>query len=261
MRKLFERFKPSGGRNGRARVGWFILPQEAGFIWAPPRPVTTQTGPANSAKSVNLCPAVLDHEARLFEIPCPVDLELTLQRDQYGNLGPVATKGNQSPVNDIGWSKLLSMTPPQHWRNPNKPLLQVITPYRFLSDELVYMNQLPAFLNFEANSLPGLLIGGRFPIDAWPRPLMWAFEWHDTNAPLSIRRGEPWFYLKFESPSPASKVRLFQAQVTPELEKFSANVDSVTNYVNKTFSLIPFAREQKPADLLVEMKPKRGSSD
>lgn len=255
MQKLLKYFSGARERKSAARVGWFILPQEAGFVWAPPRPITTESGPVNSAKSVNRCPAVLDHEARLFEIPCPVDLEIHLKRDQYGNFQTVATKGVQSSVNEGGWNKLLSMTPPQHWRNPNKPLLQVITPYRFLSDQVVYMNQLPAFLSYKAQSQPGLLIGGRFPIDAWPRPLMWAFEWHDTNAPITLKRGDPWFYLKFEAPNPVNKVRVFQAEVTPELEKFSANVDSVTNYVNKTFSLIPYAREQKPADLLIEKKP------
>lgn len=251
---MFSFFKKTAERNKSARVGWFVMAEEAAVIWSPPRPVTIESGPPNSAKSINLCPAVLDHEARLFEIPCPIDLELHLERDQYGNLKTVATKGVQSSVNDVGWRKLLSMTPPQHWRHPNRPLLQVITPYRFLSDDVVYMNQLPAFLNYKVNQQPGVLIGGRFPIDAWPRPLMWAFEWHDTNAPISIKRGEPWFYVKFEALSPTNKVRLFEAEVTPELEKFCSSVDSVTNYVSKTFSLIPTARERKPSGLLIEKK-------
>ncbi|MEM6491088.1 MAG: hypothetical protein AAF684_04190 [Pseudomonadota bacterium] len=254
MGGLLKRLRERGAPKRGDRIGWFVLADDAGFIWSPPRPVTTDSGPPNSAKSVNLCPAVLDHEARIVEIPCPVDLELTLQRDERGTLHVQPLAGPQSTVNPGAWKKLLSMTPPQHWRRPNRPLLQVITPYRFLSDGLVYMNQLPAFLSYKAQHLPGLLIGGRFPIDAWPRPLMWAFEWHDTKAPISLKRGDPWFYLKFETVTPTSKPRLIQAAVTEDLVRFCRNVDSVTNYTNKTFSLLPFARSQKPKNLLVEFK-------
>jgi hypothetical protein len=252
MSGLLKRWRDKRDARRASRVGWFTLAEEASVIWADPRPVTVEAGPPNSAKSANLCPAILDHEARLLEIPCPIDVDLRLQRDAQGNLGPVSTKGVQSSVNDVGWSKLLSMTPPQHWRHHNRPILQFITPYRFLSDDLVYMTQMPAFMSYRANHMPGLVLGGRFPIDAWPRPLMWAFEWHDTNAPLSIRRGDPLFYVKFESETPARKIRLFEAEVTRELEAFCKSVDSVTNYFNKTFSLFSTSRARRPVDLLQE---------
>ncbi|MEL6584905.1 MAG: hypothetical protein AAFQ36_13835 [Pseudomonadota bacterium] len=253
MKRFLQRFQRPNAPQSTG-VGWFLLAEEAGFIWADPRAVTLQAGAPNSAKSIALCPAILDHEARLFEIPCPVDIDLRLERDAHGNLGPVSTTGLQSTVNDVGWSKLLSMTPPQHWRHPNRPILQFITPYRFLSDELVYMTQLPAFLSYKSNHLPGMMLGGRFPIDAWPRPLMWAFEWHDTNAPISLKRGDPWFYVKFETQRPDRKTRLFEAEVTPGLVEFCKGVDSVTNYVGKTFSLIPTARRRRPENLLIEKK-------
>lgn len=252
--QFLKRFQKGVEGKRASRVGWFLLAEEAAFIWDAPRALTVEKGAANSAKSANLCPAVLDHEARLYEVPCPVDIDLRLVRDAQGNLGPVSIKGAQSPVNEVGWNKLLSMTPPQHWRHPNRPILQFVTPYRFLSDDMVFMSQLPAFLSLKSNHLPGVMVGGRFAIDAWPRPLMWAFEWHDTNAPLELKRGDPWFYVKFETPNPDRKTRLFEAEVTPDLVSFCRGVDSVTNYVNKTFSLLPTARARRPKNLLLEKK-------
>ena len=56
----------------------------------------------------------------------------------------------------------------------------------FLTDDPVYLNQLPPFLDYVNPPWPGVLIGGRFPADVWPRQLMWAFEWCDTAREPSL---------------------------------------------------------------------------
>jgi len=51
--------------------------ESASFIWDAPRPVSRpESVPPQTSKSVMFCPAVVDHEARLFEITCPVELRL-----------------------------------------------------------------------------------------------------------------------------------------------------------------------------------------
>jgi hypothetical protein len=95
------------------------------------------------------------------------------------------------------------------------------------------------------------MIGGRFPIHIWPRALMWAFEWYDAKQDLVLRRGEPWFYVRFESQDPSRPVRLVEAEMTPQLKEFLKGVTSVTNYMNRTFSLFATARARRPKRLLV----------
>jgi hypothetical protein len=98
---------------------------------------------------------------------------------------------------------------------------------------------------------PGLMIGGRFPIDVWPRHLMWAFEWHDLDRELVLTRGAPWFYAMFETADPSRHVRLVEAERTAELKAYMAGLKGVTNYVNRTFSLFATARARRPRKLLV----------
>jgi hypothetical protein len=114
----------------------------------------------------------------------------------------------------------------------------------------VYMSQLPPFCHNFRTPLPGIMIDGRMPIHIWPRPLMWAFEWHDTNKPLVLKRGEPWFYLHFETNDPTRRVRVIEAEMTPALSEYLSGLTGVTNYVNRTYSLFRVAEERRPKKLL-----------
>ena len=70
------------------------------------------------------------------------------------------------------------------------------------------------------------MIDGRMPIHIWPRPLMWAFEWYDTNKPLVLKRGEPWFYLHFETSDPSRRVRMVEAEMTPALGEYLSGLQA-----------------------------------
>ena len=72
-------------------------------------------------------------------------------------------------------------------------------------------------MHYRQNPLPGTIFGGRFPIHIWPRPLMWAFEWHDTNVDMILNRGEPLFYCMFEAFDPSRSIKLHKAEKTAEL--------------------------------------------
>jgi len=104
--------------------------------------------------------------------------------------------------------------------------------------------------------MPGTIFGGRFPINVWPRPLMWAFEWHDTDQPLKINRGDPLFYATFETMPQDRSVVLVEADVTPELTDYMELISGAVNYVNQTFSLFEAAEAQRPKTL-VSPKPRQ----
>jgi hypothetical protein len=231
-------------------VGWLLDSEKANFIWDAPRRLTRPTGRTDHAKGVSFCPAVVDHEARIFEVPCPIDIHLRY-KPKGEEPAVIMPEGDRSSISASHLNKMFVMMPPKKWRDPKRPIMQFMTPYVFLADEPVTINQLPPFYHYPANAWPGLLIGGRFPIDVWPRGLVWAFEWYDTSKDLIIKRGDPWFYAVFETPDPSRRVRLIEAEQTPALNEYLAGIKGVTNYVNRTFSLFNVARERRPKTLLV----------
>jgi hypothetical protein len=157
---------------------------------------------------------------------------------------------DKSPIRSDALQRWIVFQPRHEWRHPQRPVLQMLTSYVFVSDDPVYVNQYPPILHYSADTRPGVQISGRFPIDIWPRALMWAFEWHDTTKDLILRRGEPLFYVRFEGPDPAAPVRLVEARKTPELESYMASITGVSEIVGQTYSLFKTARERRPAKLL-----------
>lgn len=232
-------------------VGWVIDPNiEATVIWDAPHKLSSEQRMTQHAKGLSFCPAVADHESRLVEVTCPIDIKLHFFRDAQGNPSMAGIDGDQSTIRPQQFSKMVMAVHPNEWRHPNRPIIQVMTPLIFVSDEPVWLTQLPAFYDHRASQLPGTVIGGRFPIHIWPRELTWAFEWHDTASDLIIRRGEPWFYLLFETRDPSGHIRLVEADMTDELRSYTNSIRGVTNYVGRTFSLFEAAKKRRPPQLL-----------
>jgi hypothetical protein len=136
------------------------------------------------------------------------------------------------------------------WRYADRPTVQIPTPYLFIADEPVFINQVPPFLDYLQRPWPGTLFGGRFPLHVWPRPLMWAFEWHDTGQDLILKRGDPWFYVNFETLPADRAVNLVRAEMTPELQDYTTQITGAVNFVNQTFSLFKTAEKRRPKTLL-----------
>ncbi len=245
--------KSSSGEapSGATTVGWALNPEwEATFIWPAPRKVTKPDVRTSHAKGVSICPAILDHEARLFEMVAPVDIHLRPGRDQQGKPALLAVDGEQSTIRLPYINKMMSLMPQEEWRHPNRPILQVATPFYFVADDPVYISTMPAFYHFNARPQPGIALGGRFPIHTWPRQMIWAFEWYDPTKDLIINRGDPWFYLGFETEDPSRHIRLIEAEMTPVLKDYISGLRNVTAYVNRTFSLFKTAEERRPKTLL-----------
>jgi hypothetical protein len=193
---------------------------------------------------------VLDFDRRHFTINCPIDVHLRLNLTAAG-MDVTNMLEEKSPIRSEALQRRIVFQPRHEWRNPQRPVLQMLTPHVFVSDDPVYVNQYPPILHYAGDTRPGIQISGRFPIDIWPRALMWAFEWHDTTKDLILRRGEPLFSVRFEGPDPAAHVRLVEATKTPELESFMSSITGVTELVGQTYSLFKNARERRPAKLLV----------
>lgn len=231
-------------------IGWLVDTKASEFIWDAPRPISRRLGKPETPKAVQKCPAILDFDKRFFVVPAPVDLHIGITRDPKGKWVLVNKAGPSSPIYPKKVNELVHITPQDQWRHRDKPVIQISAPYRFVADEPVWMYQMPPFLHYGANAWPGLLITGRLPVHIWPRILMWAFEWHEPEKDLIIRRGEPWFFVHFQTEDVNRPIRLVHAQMTPELRQYCAGTDGVTNYVNQTYSLFDVAEQRRPKKLL-----------
>jgi hypothetical protein len=223
--------------------------ERTSVIWDAPKPFRQDNSKNPSSKSVTQCPAVLDFDRRYFVINSPIDLHMRLTNNK-GELGITNMLFDKSPVRPSALSQMVVFQPQEEWRDPNRPLLQMLTSYIFVSDDPVYVNQYPPFLHYNPTPRPGVQVNGRFPIDIWPRALQWGFEWHDMSKDLIIKRGEPLFYVHFEGPDPSAPIRMIEAKRTPELMGYIDSITGVTEYVSQTYSLFKNARERRPERLL-----------
>ena len=243
-----------GPKSGPITVGWFLTQDKGAVMYdAPERLIFRQTNKAH-AKSASRCPAVVQMESRYFIVKCPFDMHIGFSRDDKGKAQLVNRAGVASPIRGSKLGEVMTLVSEVEWRYPDRPTVQMVLPYCFIADEVVYMTQVGTFAHYRRDPLPGTIFGGRFPINVWPRPLMWAFEWHDITKPLKIARGDPLFYVTFETLPQDRSVAMVEAEVTPDLKDYMEMIGGAVNYVNQTFSLFEAAEARRPAKLLTPMK-------
>ena len=240
-----------GPASGPLMVGWFLANDRGAVLYDPPERLATRPPNKGHAKSASRCPAVIQLESRYFAVKCPFDLHIGFQRDEKGRAVLVNRAGAGSSIRSGKLNEVLTLVNEAEWRFPDRPTVQLHLPYCFVADEPVWMSQLEAFAHYRRDPLPGTIFGGRFPISIWPRPLMWAFEWHEPAKDLILRRGEPLFYVQFEGTDPGRPVQLVEAEKTAELAAYLEKLSGVVNYVNQTFSLFKAAEAMRPKKLLV----------
>ncbi len=246
----FERPEDGPG-SGPVAVGWFLTTDKGAVLYDPPERLTLRPPNRGHAKSAARCPAVVQLESRYFVVKCPYDLHIGFKREDSGKAVLINRAGTGSPIRASKLGEVLSLANEAEWRFPDRPTLQLTLPYCFIADEMVYISQVGTFAHYRPDPLPGTIFGGRFALSIWPRPLMWAFEWHAPEKDLIVKRGEPLFYVQFEAMDPARPVQLIEAERTPELAAYMDKIGGVVNYVNQTFGLFKAAEALRPKRLLV----------
>ena len=246
----FDDQTPAPERSGPVQIGWLLTETKSGVVYYPPERVRSVEVNRTHAKSASRCPAIINMESRYFMIRVPFDMHLRFVRDKNGKPALRNMLGDASPVRASVLNKKLHVTSESEWRHKNRPTIQVSLPYLFITDEPTHMTQLAAFMHYNKTPLPGTIFGGRFPIHDWPRPLMWAFEWHDASMDLILKRGDPWFYVNFETEPQDRAVSLVEAENTQELAQYLEHISASVNYVNQTFSLFKEAKRARPRKLL-----------
>ncbi len=246
--------REEGPKSGPIAVGWFLANDKGAVMYDPPERLIQRPPNRGHAKSAARCPAVVQMESRYFVVKCPFDLRLGFGRDDKGKAHLINRMGAASPVRSNKLGEILTVVNESEWRFPDRPTIQLSLPYCFIADEPVYLTQVGTFAHYRSDPLPGTIFGGRFPIDIWPRPLMWAFEWHDTTKDIVLRRGEPLFYVQFEGDGADRPVQVVETTKTPELSEYLEKISGVVNYVNQTFALFKAAEAIRPPRLVVPKK-------
>jgi|TARA_B110000858_G_C17756113_1_gene452207 hypothetical protein len=235
------------------KIGWLIennLPGD--FIYFDPEAVKTNREKPLSRRAVQSCPAINQFEERLFQIRFPYDLRLRYELNNGEHQIYSIPEGTRIDDDIIPAHVFLMKT--EYWRDENIPVIQIRVPYVFVSDDEVYLNQFPPFLDFNSHKLPGIISSGRFPIKNWPRVLSFGFEWVDKKKDLIFKRGDPWFYVFFETQHPENKIKLIKAESTEELKEYRKSMSEVLKYVSNSFSLFNIAKTRRPKKLLKEKK-------
>lgn len=254
----FENTRGSDAKSGPVQVGWFLTTQKGGIIYDAPTRVRSADMNKKHAKSASRCPAVINLESRYFAVKCPFDINIGFARDKDGKPVLRNLAGETSAIRANKLGQKLHITSEAEWRYPNVPSIQLELPYVFIADEPVYMSQVAPFMHYAKDPLPGTIFGGRFPINVWPRPLMWAFEWHDVTKPIKISRGDPLFYATFETLPQDRSVVVSEVEVTKDLTDYMDLISGAVNYVNQTFSLFEAAEARRPETLVKPINRKSG---
>jgi len=237
-------------KSGPVTVGWLLTEPKAGVIYEPPERLSTGAANRRHGKSAGRCPGILMMESRYFVVKCPFDVHLGFGRDKAGKPVLINRAGAASSIRASKLNEKFSLTNEAEWRFPDRPTIQMSLPYLFVADEPVFITQVAAFAHYRKIPLPGTIFGGRFPIDVWPRPLMWAFEWHEPEKDIVLKRGEPLFYCQFECDHPERAIQMVEAEMTEALQAYLDHISGAVNYVNQTFSLFRAAERVRPARLL-----------
>jgi hypothetical protein len=230
------------------RVGWFAEAQEGAVLFDAPRPLTHVIERHSSdRKSAEYCPAVQRVRTNILVVPCAYTLSVRIV--ESGGAWELRLDRRRSEVSGESAARAIQLMPRREWRHPSRPIIQILAPYVFVSDDDIELAQLPAHQHFFGDRRPGIVIAGSFPIRDWLRPLNFAFEWHDIERPLVLKQSEPWFYVAFEGTG-GDRITLEQIQKTPEISSYMAHIRGVTSFTTHTFELIERAQQVRPNMLL-----------
>lgn len=231
---------------GVTNIGWFLLEEEASHAFFDPVPLKTFRSSPLSPKAVQACPAVNEFETRAYVIRSPYSIDLRFE--QSGSKVSIRMNVAKTSLSKGELGKVLTVNERQDWRAADRPVIQLKIPYLFVSDDDVYLNQIPQTLRNITDQ--GHLICGRFPIRSWIRPLSFAMEFERLPAALSIRRGDPLCYVVFETKDPSALLRIGRAKRTEALTAFTRSCLGVTSKIRNTFSAIETAESRRPKKLL-----------
>lgn len=232
-----------------AKIGWCFVNIEGTAAYPKPERVSLGKDPSVTKRGHLSCPAVRAAAVGYMSVGSPFSLRLKFRRrDNTVSFIPVYPF---TSINESKLSEIFRLEPREQWRSADVPLFQISSPYFFVADEQIEVEQCqPIFAN--STSLNWRIIPGRFNIYGWQRPLNWAIEWDTKCGDLVIRLGEPLYYLKFFDAEGRliSNPNIQQVELTEDLRaKLNASA-GVTSLQRGTAALMRAASDERTGPLL-----------
>ncbi|WP_092402075.1 MULTISPECIES: hypothetical protein [Candidatus Ichthyocystis] len=225
-------------QSSRITVGWTLSEEGGSVLFYSPEPLSSLY--SRKMIGVSACPAVQHYERRVFCVRSPYSLRIRAKFDNdKWYFYPVY------PFTEMPESSLferVQFQPRSAWRDPFVPVLQLLLPYVFVSDEDVFLNQIEAPCGKNRN---WSLLSGRFNIYDWQRPINWAISWTDTSEDIVIRRGDVLFGLLFESCHPNKGIVLKRMPYEGAIRALVEETRGVSTHVRGTFSLFAIQRQKR----------------
>ncbi|MEM9099111.1 MAG: hypothetical protein AAGC79_11365 [Pseudomonadota bacterium] len=229
-------------------IGYCLTDAEGGFAFQPPRSVFSERDKPLGTRAIQNCPAVNSLERHLIEMPSPIGIRLRMDATPQGPNLKIEQMGTFVQEDKI--REMLIVEPPQRWRHPRKPVIQIRLPFFFVTDEPAWVSQIPPFLGSSMRRWPGLMVAGRYPVTLWPQNLTWGFEWDKPGEELVLKQGEPLCYFLFEFGNPNKRPKLVEAALTPELDEWRRGMEGLHHLTPDIEGIWESAKDRRPAKLM-----------
>lgn len=172
------------------------------MLWFEPEPVLKHIVQERDKHVAYLkCPAFTDVYKNVFMVRSPMDITLSVVRDDKGNC--IIREHSQSPefFNDF----IMHRTS----QNSRFPMASISIGYLLYSEKSVELEVMhPTLSSHISTGMRGIsLIYGKFDISKWIRPLEFAFEIHDDTDRIEIKRGDPLYYFRLHTDKKVNFVR------------------------------------------------------
>jgi hypothetical protein len=228
-------------------IGWFVDVDIGEVVFDSPVPLK-EVLPVEAARSpVATCPAIGGLRKRLYCLRAPFSFMVSLHR----GLASSSLVLHQSASSIAAWKarEWIRLMQASEWPSRDRPVVQVFLPYTFVTDADLMVRQVPPHQHYFGQARPGIVLAGEFAFRNWPRPLSWAFEFHDASKPLRVRRGEPLCYVEFAAPEGES-VHLKRVPRTAAIQDQQKRIGGVTALVRNTLRFTDVAGENRPQHLM-----------
>jgi hypothetical protein len=240
-------------------VGWCFVVEEGTASFPPPERFQLPKDSSPMRRGHYSCPAVRAAALGNCVIRSPFSMRLRFRRrDDYASFYPVYPF---TTLSEVKLSEMLRVEPRESWRGDDIPVIQFPSPYMFVSDEKMEIEQCSAILA-DSSSLNWRLIPGRFDIFGWQRPLNWAFEWDTRNGDLVIRAGEPLYHVRFydEHGRLITSPNLVRVELDGELKRRFLSATGVTAIQRGTAALIKKSSINRKRKLVQDIDNKDDSN-
>lgn len=197
-------------------------------IFFEPEPIINYLSTSRKGTKILKCPAFLDYYKNTYLIKAPIDLTFKISGSHIDCQNLYPQDYLERIFNNRHQPENLYSTVSLAWY------------YMFYSNKSVMIEVIPPV--WHKNKLQNNIniIGATFDISKWYRPLEFAFEIIDDTQPIVIKRGDPLYYVKFNT---LDKVKLNRQESTKKIEELIIMCTQLKDYIpnnsmHKNYSLM-----------------------